>query len=536
MSGHPAGSAASPRLDALVTGEAVRIAHAAARAALHAPGRAFEPLVVVGPAGSGKSALLAALAADWTAHGVAARHVSLDALGEAWRVAVAAGEGEAFRAGLVAAEALLVDDLQLLAGDADLQRELLRVLQLRRGDGRQLVVAADRAPTTLPDLDPRLAQRLAAGLVVHLGLPDGDMRVRLLEAEAARLGLALPEGTLEAAAGAAAGRSAHELLGVLQRLRAEQDAGGVLEPGVAAAITAELVEGPGGPVAGAAGGGEFGDLLSEVAGVFGDDAAVREAPARPPRAGPGTITREQLLPPPGPAPLFRLDDLLEGAANHVALRLVREVVESPGTRANPLVVVGGTGSGKTHLLHGLGNALAELLPGPVACLAASALADELAEARDRERTYVWRARYRRVEALLIDDLEGLAGHRAVQEELVALVDPLLQGGAQVVVALSAPPEQVQGLEPRLVGRLAGGLLVTLPPPDRELRQRVLDHLLLGGALEVEPEAVAWLAGLPADSVRALHGLAQHVRAQAEAAGGPLTLARAQEIVQGAPAD
>ncbi len=244
--------------------------------------------------------------------------------------------------------------------------------------------------------------------------------------------------------------------------------------------------------------------------------------------------RDGLVPPPPPSPHWRLEDVVEVAGNEVALHAARTVVAEPGRRYNPLVLTGPSGTGKTHLLHGIGNALAATPGVVVACLSAHDLVAELVEALEQGRVAAWQARYRRADALLLDDVHLLAGKERTQEELFHLFNLLLEQERQMVFTTADPLAGVAGLEPRLRTRLEGGLVAELQPADRELRRRVIDRLLAARGEAPAPEFAAYLAARPAESVRAVQGVVQRLLNAAEVQQRPLDLALARELLEGPP--
>ena len=239
-------------------------------------------------------------------------------------------------------------------------------------------------------------------------------------------------------------------------------------------------------------------------------------------------------PPPAPSPLWRLDAVVEAAGNRVAVQSALAAVAEPGEKYNPLVLVGGTGVGKTHLLHGIGNALAAR-GLRVACLAAEEFTGELIEAIDRDAVAQWRKRYRRADAFLLDDVHLVAEKNRSQDELFLLFNHFLEGGRQMVFSSAVALSQLAGVESRLLTRLEGGLVAELPAPEREIRQKVADHLLCEKVPEVDPEVAAYIAGRPAESVRAVQGLVQRVLSAAEAQQAKLTAGFARSVLEGAPA-
>jgi chromosomal replication initiation ATPase DnaA len=132
---------------------------------------------------------------------------------------------------------------------------------------------------------------------------------------------------------------------------------------------------------------EAAELAPDLAGstAFRDPDDLAGAEALTQRA------RQGAHPPPSPSPLWQLDDLVEGPGNRMAVQAARAVVAEPASRYNPLVIVGTSGVGKTHLLHAVGNALTKRTKGPVACLSAHEFTGELIEAIDRDAVGAWRA-------------------------------------------------------------------------------------------------------------------------------------------------
>jgi chromosomal replication initiator protein DnaA len=277
---------------------------------------------------------------------------------------------------------------------------------------------------------------------------------------------------------------------------------------------------------------EAAELDPAMAGlsVFRDPDSVEEALRRVEAARQGT------LPPPAPSPHFSLAEFAEGIGTKIALRAVREVAERPGSAYNPLVIVGPPGVGKTHLLNALGNELAREPGAVVACLDAADFIDDLIKAIEKDRVNWWRARYRRVTALLLDDVQLLAGRERSQEELFWLFNLLAEGGRQMAFTSVEPLDQLKGIEARLLTRLEGGLVVELPAPDRDVRFAIVRRLLPEQLDPAEAEPLAsYLAGRAVDSVRALQGLVQRVLNAGETQQVAPTAALARKVLEGAPA-
>ncbi len=276
-------------------------------------------------------------------------------------------------------------------------------------------------------------------------------------------------------------------------------------------------------------------LETEVAGldpqaagqsVFRDPEKLAEAEAA------ATRVRDGAAPPPGPSAAFPFATYAVGPSNEMAVGAARGVVEHPGRQYNPLVLVGKSGLGKTHLLNAIGLELAQPRSAVVACLSTQAFVDELIAAIDGDRVEWWRARYRRATALLLDDIQLLAGKERTQEELFNLFNQFLDQDRQLVFTAPGPPKTLDGLEERIASRLEGGLVAALGEPDRDMRRTVLERLLPQQKVAADAALLDYLADRPAESVRHLTALVQRVITAAAAQGQPVTAGFARELLEG----
>ncbi len=278
---------------------------------------------------------------------------------------------------------------------------------------------------------------------------------------------------------------------------------------------------------------EVAELDPQAAGqsVFRDPERLSEAEEA------AAKVREGAAPPPGPSAAFPLAAFAVGPSNQVAVSAARAALERPGKKYNPLVLVGKSGLGKTHLLNAIGLELTRGKRAVVACLSTQAFIDELIAAIDGNHVDWWRARYRRATALLLDDIHLLAGKERTQEELFNLFNLLQDKDRQLVFTAPAHPNTLSGLEERIVSRLEGGLVAELKEPDRDVKRAVLERLLAQQGANPEPALIDYLADRPTDSVRSLVGLLQRVVGAAAAQDGPLSAGLAREVLEGqAPRD
>jgi chromosomal replication initiator protein len=135
----------------------------------------------------------------------------------------------------------------------------------------------------------------------------------------------------------------------------------------------------------------------------------------------------------------------------------------------------------------------------------------------------WRARYRAASALLLDDVQFVAGKERTQEELFHVFNALYADGKQLVIASDRPPRELTGLEERLRSRFEGGLVVQMQSPDRPLRELLFARFLRDLGVEPTGEMLAYLADRPVSSVREIIGTANRILASAEVAAVPITL-------------
>jgi chromosomal replication initiator protein len=222
-------------------------------------------------------------------------------------------------------------------------------------------------------------------------------------------------------------------------------------------------------------------------------------------------------PPQGPSSAFTRAGFEVGASNQLAVRAADAVVSVPGSRYNPLFIHGPSGVGKTHLLNAIGNGLAEAMgdAGSVACVPAQVFVDELIAALQEGTVHVWRARYRSAAALLLDDVQFVAGKERTQEELFHVFNALYSEGKQLAFASDRPPRELSGLEDRLRSRFEGGLVVQMQSPDRALRERLYARFLKDLGVDPTGEMLGYLATETVASVREIIGTANRIVASAE---------------------
>ena len=252
--------------------------------------------------------------------------------------------------------------------------------------------------------------------------------------------------------------------------------------------------------------------------IFRDPERVKEAHALVQQAV------ASIEPPPRPDAALQFSTLHEGRANQMALAAARAVVNAPGEQYVPLVITGPSGSGRTHLLNAIGNAMIAAGVQTVACVSAGDFADQLITALREGAVEKWRARYRNAGALLLDDIEAIAGKERTQDELFHLFNALQSAGRQVVLTSSVAPNLMPQLEERLRTRFTQGLVVELVSPDASQRAAVLEKFFAEHHARVSDAVVSQLAERPARSIGDVIAVARRLHAAATLAGAPITAA------------
>ncbi|KGM56746.1 chromosomal replication initiator protein DnaA [Lysobacter arseniciresistens ZS79] len=288
------------------------------------------------------------------------------------------------------------------------------------------------------------------------------------------------------------------------------------------------------------------DRIRELLGHFaGNDAVSLEVGSLPrvPAAAAPAVAPTARTAAPAPAEPFdghldshyTFDNFVEGRSNQLGRAAAWQAALKPGDRAhNPLLLYGGTGLGKTHLMFAAGNAMRAADPSiRVLYLRSEQFLAALMKAlQDKANGMAaFKKQFQQVDALLIDDIQFFAGKDRTQEEFFHTFNALIDGKQQIILTCDRFPREVEGLEPRLKSRLGWGLSVAIDPPDFETRaQIVLSKAAERGA--AIPEEVAYLlAKKMRSNVRDLEGALNTLAARANFTGRAITVEFAQETLR-----
>ena len=232
-------------------------------------------------------------------------------------------------------------------------------------------------------------------------------------------------------------------------------------------------------------------------------------------------------------PKLTFEQFVIGDSNRLAHAAALAVAEMPAQAYNPLFICGPPGVGKTHLMSSIASLLLSHSPGlTVRCTTGEAFTNEFLNALGDGHTDCFKARFRHVDVLLLDDVQFLERKTKTEEEFFHTFNALHDGGRQIVLTSDRPPNDLQALEDRLRERFAAGLVADIEPPDLSTRLAILrkraqyDHIALAGegALELVAERVQ-------SNVRALEGALIRIVAFSSLTGRPFTSELAEEVLR-----
>jgi chromosomal replication initiator protein len=236
-------------------------------------------------------------------------------------------------------------------------------------------------------------------------------------------------------------------------------------------------------------------------------------------------------------PKYTFDQFVIGPGNRFAHAAALAVAELPGHSYNPLFLHGSPGIGKTHLLHAIGNYVERFGSGlAVRYATIEEFTSEFVEAVRRNSTADFKQRFRGADVVLIDDVQFLAGRDKTREEFFHTFNSLIDGGRQVVMTSDRAPEDIPGIEARLIERFGSGLVAEVDTPELEVRMAILAKRARLDNVDADAEVLAEIAGRVTTSVRALEGALIRVVAYASMRNEPLTPALVQHVLQRLGAD
>ena len=261
-----------------------------------------------------------------------------------------------------------------------------------------------------------------------------------------------------------------------------------------------------------------------------------------------SAAQQELFPTPGPAakpagrvgitrraallPKYTFDNFVVGASNQFAHAASKAVANQPGDHYNPLFIYGGVGLGKTHLVNAIGH---QVLDGNeearVVYLSSESFMNELIAALRRDRMDDFKNRFRRIDVLIVDDVQFLAGRERTQEEFFHTFNSLYDSHHQIVLTSDKFPKEIPELEERLRNRFEWGLIADIQPPDIETRVAIVEKKAELEGIELPQEVAIFLATNIDSNVRELEGSLTRLGAFASLNKCPITVDFAREVLQ-----
>ena len=234
-------------------------------------------------------------------------------------------------------------------------------------------------------------------------------------------------------------------------------------------------------------------------------------------------------------PRFVFENFVVGNSNKYAHAVSVAVAESPGDIYNPLFIYGGSGLGKTHLMQAIGVHIIRNNPAAkVLYVSSEMFTNELITAINDNKTRTFRNKYRKLDVLLIDDIQFLEGKEATQEEFFHTFEALYQNNKQIVITSDCPPVSLKGLDERLRTRFSWNMIADIQPPDYETRVAILRNLAEKSDIEITPEVsdvLNLISDQVKDNIRELEGAYNRVVGLSQLLDEPITVDNARSILK-----
>ncbi len=254
------------------------------------------------------------------------------------------------------------------------------------------------------------------------------------------------------------------------------------------------------------------------------------APASPARPEPPASSNQSVRS--NINPNYQFDNFVEGKSNQLARAAASQVADNPGGAYNPLFLYGGTGLGKTHLLHAVGNGIMKRKPNAkVVYMHSERFVQDMVKALQNNAIAEFKRYYRSVDALLIDDIQFFANKDRSQEEFFHTFNALLEGNHQIILTSDRYPKEIDGVEDRLKSRFGWGLTVAIEPPELETRVAILMRKAEESNIHLPDEVAFFIAKRLRSNVRELEGALNRVIANANFTGRPITIDFVREALR-----
>jgi chromosomal replication initiator protein len=229
---------------------------------------------------------------------------------------------------------------------------------------------------------------------------------------------------------------------------------------------------------------------------------------------------------------FTFDSFVVGSCNQFAHAAAQAVVTNPSRTYNPLFIYGGVGMGKTHLMHAIGRSMVDRHASMrIIYTSSERFMNEMITCIKNDRMQLFHRHYRSADALLIDDIQILAGKERTMEEFFHTFNDLFEHQKQIVISSDTPPKNTPGLVERLRSRFEWGLMVDVQPPDLETKMAILDKKSEAEGIQLPEEVRIFIATKTKSNVRELEGALIKLMAYSSVTASPITLSMAQQVLK-----
>jgi chromosomal replication initiator protein len=229
---------------------------------------------------------------------------------------------------------------------------------------------------------------------------------------------------------------------------------------------------------------------------------------------------------------YTFDNFVEGRSNQLGRAAALQVAQNPGKAYNPLLLYGGSGLGKTHLMYAAGNLMRLNNPGMrVLYLRSEQFFSAMMKSLQEKSMDQFKRQFQQVDALLIDDIQFFAGKNTTQEEFFHTFNALFDGKQQIILTCDRYPREVENLETRLKTRLTWGLSVAIEPPDFETRAAIITAKALERGVKLPDDVAYLIAKRMRSNVRDLEGALNTLAARSNFMAKPITVEFAQETLR-----
>lgn len=223
---------------------------------------------------------------------------------------------------------------------------------------------------------------------------------------------------------------------------------------------------------------------------------------------------------------YTFDNFIVGNSNRIAVAVAKAIAQAPAEKWNPFYIYGGSGLGKTHLMHAIGHELLKNFPDMrLLCITSEDFVNEFIKCIQDKSTETFRQRYRNVDVLFVDDIQflGRGDKSSSKEEFFHTFNKLYQDKKQMVFTSDRPPKDIKKLEDRLRSRFENGMVAQIEPPDLETRTAILRTWADKEQVNYDAEALNYIAANVNENIRKLHGAFIRVLLEASQAKSKVTL-------------